>query len=257
MNRPIAGFFAFSAFISLGVVAPACGGDDTSPTGGGGTGGSGGATTGTSGTGGGKAGSGGTGGATGGTGGTGGSAGKAGGAPDAGGMTITCGTKMCGPIELPMFGLAPPCCPAGEMNGCGVSLMGFLCVSTTPGTPDPNCPAVTLPIPGAPPAPGCCSAAGVCGAELGAPLGCGDLSILTGMPATPCGGDAAPPMRDSGPDMSPPPPDTGTGDTGGGDTGGNDGTAPDSTPGDAPSTDGGGSDGGSDSSSDASGDRAG
>jgi hypothetical protein len=257
MNRPIAGFFAFSAFLSLGIVVPACGGDDTSPTG---TGGTGGATTGTAGSGGGKAGSGGSGGTTGGTGGTGGTAGKGGGTVDSGadtggGMTIMCGNKTCGEIELPMIGLAPPCCPPAEMNACGASFMGLFCFTTTPGTPDPSCPAVTFP--GAPaPIPGCCGASGFCGAEIGAPLGCNDLSVVIGGTPTPCGGDAAPPMRDSGPDMAPPPPDTGTSDTGGGtDTGGgNDGTVPDSTPGDAPSTDGGGSEGGS---ADASGDRAG
>jgi hypothetical protein len=254
MKSSIAWLFAFSASVSLSSALTGCG-DDTSSTGGAGSGGTGGATTGTAGTGGGagKGGSAGTGGSSGsgggGTGGTGGAAGTGGGKADAGTAdtggppTVVCGTKTCEGFDLGGMALAP-CCPPGEMNACGLSIGGVICFTSTPGTPDPTCPDVTIPM--APtPAPGCCTATGVCGADIGAPLGCNDVSILTGGGATPCGGDASTPPRDSGSDAPQPPADSGPGgDAGPSDSGSSDGTGGDSGgsdtgPGDGPPADGG------------------
>jgi hypothetical protein len=99
------------------------------------------------------------------------------------------------------------------------------------------------------PVEGCCTVTGVCGANLGSPLGCNDLSVLTGGAPIPCGPDAGPPPPiDSGSDATPPSPDSGPGTDGGGsDTG--DGI--DANGGDAP--DGGGADGGADASADRAG----
>jgi hypothetical protein len=142
------------------------------------------------------------------------------------------------------------------MNACGLLVL-TACMTTTPGTPDPLCPDVVTPLGSL---PGCCSVTGVCGGEVGAPLGCNDLSAITGGSPTPCGPDAAPPPpRDSGTDTTQPPADTGPGtdtggsdtggnDTGGSDTGGNDTGGNDGSRGDA--SDGGGA-------SDASGDQSG
>jgi hypothetical protein len=98
------------------------------------------------------------------------------------------------------------------------------------------------------PVPGCCTATGVCGADIGAPLGCNDLSLLTGSAPIPCGPDAGPPPPiDSGSDATPPPPDSGSGTDGGASDadGGTDAS------GDA--RDGGGADVGADASTDRSG----
>jgi len=98
------------------------------------------------------------------------------------------------------------------------------------------------------PIPGCCTATGTCGADLGAPLGCNDLSAATGVPAVACGPDAGPPPQpDSGSDATPPSTDSGT-DGGGTDGGGTDGGGSDT---------GGGNDGNSDATADVAEDRAG
>jgi hypothetical protein len=162
-----------------------------------------------------------------------------------------CGTKIC--TDSTWMGLPVlPCCATGEAgDACGL-LLATACLTTTPGTPDPLCPDVANPIGGT--LPGCCSAAGVCGAELGPPLGCNDFSGVTGGTPTPCGPDAAPPPpRDSGTTDVTPPSDTGPGadtgstDTSNGDTGSSDAGTTDGNRGDA-------SDG---SVTDASGDRSG
>jgi hypothetical protein len=257
MKQPLAWFLVGSVSLAVGIASVGCGGDDSS-TGSGGSGGSGGTSTGTAGTGGGSAGKGGsagTGGSsgTGGSGGTAGTAGTGGGndsGTDSGGVTIICGSKICSEVDLGLGTPSPPCCAMGEMNACGVSVQGVICLTTTPGTSDPRCPDVTIPMAGT--APGCCTVLGVCGADVGAPLGCNDLSSIGASTPTPCGPDAGPPPipPEAGSDVTPPPPDSGPGmDSGGSDTGGND-----SGNGDAPSSDGGRSDGGA---TDASGDRAG
>ncbi len=258
MKKPIALFFALSASLALGSMVPACGGDDdTTGSGGaggstGGKGGSGGSTGGTGGTTGGSGGGG-----TGGTAGKGGTAGMPGDAgPDAF-APIVCGTKTChaDTSGLPLA----PCCAPGETDTCGFDVLGT-CLTTTPGTPDPLCRDQPSPIPGIPGITGCCRPNGLCGGTTGAPIGCNDFSML-GLPAVPCGPDAAPPPPpDSGPgDATPPPPDsgpadtsndgatdTGTSDTGTGDTGTGDGST------DAPA-EGGGSDGAVDGNNDSAG----
>jgi hypothetical protein len=256
MKQQIAWYLACSVSLAFGAAASGCGGDDSSTGTSGGSGGSGGSSTsstGTAGTGGaaGKGGSAGTGGSSGssGSGGTAGTGGTTDSGVDAGPVTMRCGTMTCTEIDIGLGAPLPPCCPTGEMNACGVRF-GTFCFTTTPGTADPRCPEVAVPM--APmPAPGCCTVTGVCGADLGAPLGCNDLSGLTGGTPIPCGPDAGPPPpRDSGSDSTSPPPDSGPGtDSGGSDTGG--GT--DSGSGDAPASDGGGSDGGADVSADRAG----
>jgi hypothetical protein len=150
-----------------------------------------------------------------------------------------CGNKICTDgtfMNIPLLA----CCPAGETDACGL-LFATACLTTTPGTTDPNCPDVTTP---AGTLPGCCTVTGVCGGDIGAPLGCNDLSGITGGTPTPCGPDAAPPPpRDSGTtDTTQPPSDTGpgtdtggsdtnNGDTGSGDTGGGDGNRGDASDG--------------------------
>jgi hypothetical protein len=167
----------------------------TSGTGGtgdtGGTGGVGGATGGVGGTGGATGGTGGTGGATGGTGGggkggTGGAGGK-GGTGGAGGGTIQCGRATCSPIVSPL-GTLPACCPVGEMNACGaqVAMAGNICLTATPGTANPRCPAVQVV---GQMLPGCCRPNGLCGVNLQiAGLGCNDPTPLGGAPPGPCNG---------------------------------------------------------------------
>jgi hypothetical protein len=255
MKQPIAWFLVCSISFATAV---GCGGDDSST---GTTGGSGGTSTGTGGAGGGSAGKGGTAGSGGtagtGGGGTAGTAGTGGGTADSGtdgGVTMKCGTKTCTEIDIGFGTPLPPCCPPGETNACGVSLMGAICLTTTPGTSDPRCPEVTIPMAPAP-APGCCTVLGTCGADLGDPLGCNDLSGILGGTPIACGPDAGPPPPppDAGSDVTPPPPDTGTDtggtDTSGGDTGGSDTGRGDSGGSDTPSSDG--------TATDASGDRAG
>jgi hypothetical protein len=225
-------YAVLTAALFLGSMAGVgCGGDDDTTagtTGGkGGSGGSGGATGGT----GGKAGSGGAGGSGGATGGAGGTAGSDGGAGKAGSggagggdasTSIMCGTRTCGPIATSVGITLAPCCPADEMNTCGgtVAAAGGACITTTPGTADPVCPAVTgqqIPL------PGCCRPNGFCGVSFSIlSLGCADVGGGGGMTA--CGGDASRP-----PDANP---DTGGGDTGPGDTGPGDTGPGDTNPGD-------------------------
>src|SRR6185503_19036292 len=135
-----------------------------------------------------------------------------------GGASIQCGNKTCTEMDVGFGTPLPPCCPQGEMNACGLSLMG-ICLTTTPGTTDTRCPEVTLPT-SPMPIPGCCTVLGTCGADLN-PLGCNDLSGLLGGTPIPCGPDAGPPPPppEAGPDVTPPPPaDAGTMDSGGTDT---------------------------------------
>jgi hypothetical protein len=256
MKQSMTWFLALSTTLAMGSAAIGCGGDDSTPTGG--SGGSGGSSSGGSG-GSGKSGSGGTGGSTGGSGGSSGTAGKAGaaGAPadsgsdgSDGSTAIMCGTVTCNSGALMGIPLLP-CCPAGEMNACGL-LFATACLTTTPGTPDPSCPDVANPLGGT--LPGCCTVTGFCGADIGAPLGCNDLSGATGGVPTPCGSDAAPPPRDAAADVMQPPSDTGPGsDTGGGDTGSGDTGSGDAGSGDGSQRDA-PADGGA---TDASGDRSG
>ena len=258
MKHSITWLLVLSTSIAVASAATGCGDDE--PSGSGGSGGSGGSSSGGSG-GSGKAGSGGSGGssATGGSGGSGGSAGKAGSAGTAGAPAdsgpdtppVMCGNRVCTDgtlMGLPLLA----CCPTGETDACGL-LFGPACLTTTPGTPDPNCPDVANPLGGT--LPGCCTATGFCGAELGAPFGCNDLSGATGGVPTPCGPDAAPPPpRDSGTiDGTPPPADTGSG----ADTGGSDTSNGDTGSSDTGTTDGSGGDASDGGVTDASGDRSG
>jgi hypothetical protein len=260
MKQSIAWLLALSTSIAVASTATGCGGDDS--PGSGGSGGSGGSSSGGSG-GSGKAGTAGSS-ATGGSGGSGGSAGKAGsggtaGAPADSGpdaTTVMCGSKICTDsnwMGLPVL----PCCAMGEATDtCGLLLV-TACMTTTPGTPDPSCLSVVTPLGTW---PGCCSATGVCGADLGAPLGCNDFSGLTGGVPTPCGADAAPPPpRDSGTtDVTPPPSDTGPGaDTGSTDTSNGDTSSGDTGSSDTGTTDGNRGDTSDGGVTDASGDRSG
>jgi hypothetical protein len=94
------------------------------------------------------------------------------------------------------------------MNACGLSYM-TICFTLSPGTSDPLCPDVTLPTNtgGTATVTGCCTATGVCGGQIGAPLGCNDLLPFTGQSGAACGGDAGqpPPPQDSGADSGPSP----------------------------------------------------
>jgi hypothetical protein len=259
MKKPIALFFALSASLALGSMVPACGGDDDT-TGSGGSSGSGGSGGSTGGKGGSGGSTGGTGGSTGGTGGsTGGSAGKGGSAGGDAGLPdgiapVQFGTKTCQADTSSGLPLAP-CCPPGETDTCGFDVLGT-CLTTTPGTPDPLCRDQPSPIPGIPGITGCCRPNGLCGGTTGAPIGCNDFSQL-GLPAVPCGPDAAPPPPpDSGPGDTPPPPPPDSGpmdvsndrpnDNATGDAPGTDGTQ------DAPA-EGGGSDGATDANNDSAG----
>jgi hypothetical protein len=245
MQQSTTWFVTLAAFLALAGTFSGCGSEDSTPAGGSGSGGTGGSGGGAGTAGGGAAGKGGSAG-MGGTAG-GGAAGKGGatmdsGAPDTGGTTISCGNRMCPSAEVPMIGTLEPCCPGGEMNACGLRGPNGICFTTSPGTPDPACPPITLM--GAT-VPGCCTATAVCGGEVGAPLGCNDLSIFTGTPPMPCGPDAGPPSgRDGGPDSTTPPPDAGT-DTGGG----SDSRGGSDSGGDGPGSDGAGSDASSDARS--------
>jgi hypothetical protein len=113
---------------------------------------------------------------------------------------------MCSPFDDPDLGRLAACCAPGEMNACGLSLQG-ICFTMTPGTSNPLCPDVTLPTNtgGMLTLTGCCTATGVCGGEIGTPLGCNSLAPFTGQPGTPCGGDAGqpPPPADGGTDSGP------------------------------------------------------
>jgi len=221
MKQSIVWFATLSASLVVGNAVVGCG-TDSSTGGAGATGGSGGMSGSGGGAGAGKGGSAGSGGAagsagSGGSSGAGGSAGSAGsagagGAKDGGtdtggGTTLQCGTAMCSPFDDPDLGTLTACCAPGETNACGLSFMG-ICFTTTPGTSNPLCPDVTLPTQtgGMVTLPGCCTATGVCGGELGTPLGCNPLTPFTGQPGAPCGGDAGqpPPPADSGADVGPP-----------------------------------------------------
>ena len=59
-----------------------------------------------------------------------------------------------------------------------------ICLTTTPGTPDPTCPGG---IPGLP-STACCTPQKTCGINLGPPFGCNDLSTTMGGTPVPCGG---------------------------------------------------------------------
>ncbi len=214
MKRTIERVLVVGACVFVGSSAIGCGGDDSSTGGSGASGGAGGSAGNTSSGGSsGKAGAGGTAG----TAGAAGSGGASGGRPDSGPsdsgttdtggpVTLPCGTKMCASIEAPGVGTLPACCPMGEMNACGLVIQS-ICFTTTPGTNDPSCLPLTVQTTMGPmTVPGCCTALGVCGGNLGAPVGCNDLSPFTGMSPVACAGDAGmpPPPQDSGADSTTP-----------------------------------------------------
>ena len=256
MKQSIAWLATLSACLVVGSAATGCG-DDSSTGGAGASGGTGGST----GSGGnaGKAGAAGSGGSAGtagsggsaGTAGSGGNAGKAGAAgsggaggsadsgTDAGPMTVQCGTMTCPAVTVGgAVGTLAACCAPGEMNACGLILQG-ICFTTTPGTSNPTCTDVTLPTTTGMmvTVPGCCTVRGVCGGDLGTPLGCNELTPFTGQSGAPCSGDGGqPPPPDSGVDSGTPP-DAGGDASGGGDAGdaGDAGPNSDASQGDAAS----------------------
>jgi hypothetical protein len=125
------------------------------------------------------------------------------------------------------------------MNACGLVLQG-ICFTTTPGTSNPTCADTSLPTTTGMTVtvPGCCTAKGVCGGDLGMPLGCNELTPFTGQSGAPCGGDGGqPPPPDSGIDSGTSP-DAGsdaTGDASGGSDAGDGGPRSDASQGDAAS----------------------
>jgi hypothetical protein len=217
MKQSIACWITLTSCLVVGSAATGCGDDSMADSVTGGSGG----TTGTGGSAGkaGAAGSSGSAGTAGsgsaGTAGSGGSAGKAGAAgsgaaggtadsgADSGPMTMQCGTKTCPAVDLGApIGTLAACCAPGEMNACGLVLQG-ICFTTTPGTSHPTCTDVTLPTTTGMmvTVPGCCTVRGVCGGDLGTPLGCNELTPFTGQSGAPCSGDGGqPPPPDSGVD---------------------------------------------------------
>ena len=167
----------------------------------------------------------GTGGSSG-TGGSGGSAGadagKADAAMDAGGpMTINCGNKVCGEIDVGTGTPSPPCCPSEKRNACWCVGSWASASRPRPGRRIPRCMDVM--IPGYRPCRVAARRRASAAPDFGSPLGCNDLSGITGGASVPCGPDAGPPPPvDSGSDATPPPPDSGT--DSGGDTGSDSGS---------------------------------
>jgi len=110
---------------------------------------------------------------------------------------ITCGTLTCS-APTSMVGSLAPCCLAN--NGCGATFgasalsmfdasaydggfdasaldAGALCFDTSPGTPDPSCPAASIM---GMSLPGCCASDGLCATDLSlAGLGCDSLAVFS------------------------------------------------------------------------------
>jgi len=101
---------------------------------------------------------------------------------------VRCGTERCEIVRVDALALSvAPCCPVGRKNRCGVDVSHFVklhgyaagCLELdAPGSPDPSCPSMSLPMPGKGEVTlqGCRTPSGACGYDVDIPgsinLGC-------------------------------------------------------------------------------------
>jgi hypothetical protein len=120
-------------------------------------------------------------------------AGAAFGPCDACASVVTCGGRRCEIVRVEPLALSlSPCCPEGRPDRCGVDVSHFVklhgyaadCLELdAPGTPDPSCPSVEVPVPGKGSAtlPGCRASSGACGYDVDLPgvidLGCTEKPV--------------------------------------------------------------------------------